>query len=187
MRDERGYVALPACLQRRFARTLGMRAGIASIVVVAALAALPTASTAQLAGGEKGCSTKAQHRRGSFRAKLHVIRDGHKPRTWRRIFERDRRIRAWDALWPIKVTASKGGRGISGGKVYYQFLFSGRIVACRTVKPPYKPRFHNGTFRDRIEWPERSIGLPLTFRVVVTTKYGVRNLDYKVVVQKRKK
>jgi hypothetical protein len=164
-----------------------MRAGIASIIAVAVLIALPTASTAQFAGSEKGCTQKVQHRRGSFSAKLHVIRDGHKPRTWRRIFERDRRIRAWDALWPIKVTARKGSRKISGGKVFYQFLFSGRVVACRTVKAPYKPRFHNGVFRDRIEWPERSIGLPLTFRVVVRTKYGVRNLDYKVVVQKRKK
>lgn len=152
-----------------------------------ALVALPNVSTAQFAGSERGCTRKVQAKRGRFSAKLHVIRDGHRPRTWRRIFDRDRRIRAWDALWPIKVTARKGSRRISGGKVFYQFLFSGRVVACRTVKAPYRPRLRNGVFRDRIEWPERSIGLPLTFRVVIETKYGVRNLDYAVVVQKRKR
>jgi hypothetical protein len=164
-----------------------MRGGIASIAVVAGLAALPTASTAQLAGGESGCSTKAQRAHGSFRATFRPRWDGHKPHHWRHIFERDRQIKAWDAVWPIKVTASRGGRAISGGHVYYQFLFSGRVVACRTVKKPYRPRLRNGVFRDRIEFPERSVGVPLTFRVVLRTKYGLKNLDYRVTVQKRKR
>jgi hypothetical protein len=42
-------------------------------------------------------------------------------------------------------------------------------------------------FRDRIEFPERSVGIPLTFRVVVRTKYGLKNVNYKVTVQRRKK
>lgn len=156
--------------------------GAASIGAVLALAALPNISPAQVAGGEKGCSTKAQRAHGSFSAKLRPKWDGHKPRHWRRIFERDRGIRAYDAIWPITVTARRNGKPISG-KIYYQFLSFGRIVACRTVKKPYHPRF-TGTFHDRIEFPKRAIGLPLTFRVVLRTKYGLKNLDYKVTVQK---
>ena len=39
----------------------------------------------------------------------------------------------------------------------------------------------------RIEFPERSVGIPLTFRVVVRTKYGLKNVDYGVTVQPRTK
>ena len=161
-----------------------MRAGIAFVLTVAALAFVPSASTGQVAGGEKGCSTKPQRAHGNFTAKLRPKWDGHKPHHWRKIYDRDRKKRAWDAIWPIKVTVRRNGRGIAG-RVYYQFVFSGRVVACRTVKKPYKPRFRNGVFRDRIEFPERSVGIPLTFRVVVRTKYGVKNADYGVNVQPR--
>jgi hypothetical protein len=65
--------------------------------------------------------------------------------------------------------------------VYYQFLFSGQVVACRTVGAPGKPRFR-GTFRDDIIFPKRSAGVPLIFRVVVTTSRGLRNLDYSVKI-----
>src|SRR4051794_38316942 len=163
-----------------------MRAGVVSILILAALALAPTASTGQVAGGEKGCSTKHQRAHGDFTARLRPKWDGHKPHHWRKIFERDRRIRAWDAIWPIKVAVRRHGRGISG-RVYYQLVAFGKIVACRTVKKPYRPRFRNGVFRDRIEFPERSVGVPLTFRVVVRTKYGVRNADYAVTVQKRQR
>jgi hypothetical protein len=163
-----------------------MRGGTAVVLTFAALALVPAGSPGQVAGGEKGCSTKAQRAHGNFSAKLKPKWDGHKPRHWRRIFERDRRKRAWDAIWPIKVTVRRNGRAISG-RVYYQFVAFGRVVACRTVKKPYKPRFSNGVFRDRIEFPERSVGIPLTFRVVVRTKYGLKNVNYKVTVQRRKK
>ena len=163
-----------------------LRSLILTLLGGAALAALPAATTtAQVAGAVKGCSTKAQKAHGSFHAALHVRWDGHKPHHWVHAYNRDERKKTWFAKWPIKVTASHSGHGISGGKVYYQFLSFGRIVACRTVLPPYKPRFSSGTFRDEIQWPERSVGLPLTFRVVLFTKYGVKNLDYAVVVQKR--
>jgi hypothetical protein len=160
---------------------------LAAAAAVAALAVLPVGAGAQLAGGRPGCSLKAQKNRGNLRAALHVKWDGHHPHHWRRIRDRDRRIRAWDAIWPITVTARHNGRGITGGKMYYQFIFSGRIVACRTVLKPYSPHFRRGVARDRIEWPERAINVPLTFRVVVKTKYGTRNLNYKVRVRPRKK
>jgi hypothetical protein len=163
------------------------RSLLLSILGTAVLAALPAPTTAQVAGGVPGCSTKQQRAHGDFSAKLHVKWDGHKPHHWVFGYNRDEKKKTWFANWPIRVTASRGGHGISGGKVYYQFLSFGRIVACRTVLPPAHPRFHKGTMRDWIQWPERAIGLPLTFRVVVFTKYGVKNLDYAVVVQPRKK
>jgi hypothetical protein len=164
------------------------RSLILSTMGAVALAALPAATApAQVAGSVPGCTQKPQRAHGNFKATLHVRWDGHKPHHWVHAYNRDEKKVTWFAKWPIKVTASRNGRGISGGKVYYQFLSFGRIVACRTVLKPYVPRFHSGTFRDEIQWPERSIGLPLTFRVVVFTKYGVKNLNYTVTVQKRKK
>lgn len=152
---------------------------------MAAAGLTPAATTtAQVAGSVPGCSTKAQRAHGSFHAALRA--PTHKPSHWVKAYDLDQKKRMWVVNWPIKVTASHNGKGIDGGKVYYQFLSFGRIVACRTVLKPAVPRFRHGTFRDTIQWPERSIGLPLTFRVVVFTKYGVKNLNYAVTVQKRK-
>ncbi|TMK38900.1 MAG: hypothetical protein E6G56_13125 [Actinobacteria bacterium] len=80
--------------------------------------------------------------------------------------------------WPITIYArTRGGRPLRG-KVTYQFLFGGAIVARRGHH-----RF-TGSFHDRLDWPSRSVGLPLTFRAVVSTPLGQRNLDYPVVVQR---
>jgi hypothetical protein len=156
-----------------------------SLVILAAALVPAGTTTAQTAGGVKGCSTKPQKAHGSFHAVLHVRWDGHKPHHWVHAYNRDEKKVTWFAKWPIRVTASRNGRGISGGHVYYQILSGRQVVACRTVLKPAVPRFRNGTFRDEIQFPERSVLIPLTFRVVVKTKYGVKNLDYKVTVQKR--
>jgi hypothetical protein len=140
-------------------------------------------SSGQLPRSSHNCSKKRFKGNGHFTARLHA--PGHQPSNWKYIFNRDERKQAWTAVWPITVRASHRGHRISGGKVTYQFLFSGQIVACRTVLPPYKPYFRRGLFRDRIEWPEQSVGYPLTFRVVVRTRWGTRNLDYRVQVQPR--
>ena len=121
---------------------------------------------------------------GSFRASLHT--PGHTAGNWKYTYTWDIKKKSWVALWPIRITASKNGHAISGGHVFYQFIFSGRVVACRTVIGPYKPYFRSGVMRDVIQWPERSVGIPLTFRAVVRTRYGVRNLDYTVRVKSRR-
>jgi hypothetical protein len=139
-------------------------------------------SSGQLPRSAHGCSKKRQRGGGNFTARLHA--PGHRPSNWKYIYNRDMRKRAWTAVWPISITVRHRGRRIAG-RVFYQFLFSGQIVACRTVLAPYRPRFRNGRFRDRIEWPEQSIGYPLVFRAVVRTRYGTRNLDYRVQVQPR--
>ena len=154
-------------------------------MIVIALAWVPTTSTGQTAGGQKGCTTKPQHAHGSFSVSLRPKWDGHHPHHWRKIYDREVKHRAWDAIWPIRLTVRRHGHGLSG-RIYYQFLAFGRVVACRTVKKPARPRFSGGVFRDSIEFPEKSVGVPLTFRVVVRTKYGLKNVDYKVTVQPRK-
>jgi hypothetical protein len=167
-----------------------MRAGISRqgmwlalvVALVAALAAAPAGG--QLPTSTNGCTKKPYRARGSVRATLHA--PGHQPGNWKYIYDRDQKKKAWAALWPIRITASHAGHPISGGKVTYQFLFNGRIVACRPVAAPYSPHFRRGVMRDRIEWPERSIGIPLTFRAVVITRYGVKNLDYSVKVRPRR-
>ena len=83
--------------------------------------------------------------------------------------------------WPITITARNGSRRVCG-KVRYAFLFRGRAVGHRN--PGVGSRFC-GHFKDpAIIWPRRAIGIPLTFRAVVDTRLGQRNLDYSVRVQR---
>jgi len=166
-----------------------MRAGgwslrATSVAAIAALGVWAAPGGADLPTSANGCSKKVTHPHGRFSATLHA--PGHKPSNWKRIYDRDQKKRAWAALWFIRINASHAGTPITGGHVTYQFLFRGQVVACRTVLAPYKPRFSRGVMRDRIEWPERSVGIPLTFRAIVTTRYGLKNLDYSVVVQPRR-
>jgi hypothetical protein len=82
------------------------------------------------------------------------------------------------APWPITIRAyDPGGRPLRA-EVRYRFLFGGTVVARRSH---YRFR---GTFHDTLRWPARSAGLPLTFRAVVTTPLGKRNLDYRVRVRR---
>lgn len=81
------------------------------------------------------------------------------------------------APWPITIRAyGPDGRPLAA-EVRYQYLFGGAVVARRSH---YRFR---GTFHDTFHWPARAIGVPLTFRAVVTTPLGTKNLDYDVQVQ----
>ncbi|QEC49809.1 hypothetical protein FSW04_21040 [Baekduia soli] len=82
-------------------------------------------------------------------------------------------------LWPITVTArSRRGTPLSG-RIGYEYLFEGQVVARRS-----NYAFHHGRFHDTIVWPARSAGIHLTFRVVVRTRLGVVRLPYAVVVRR---
>ena len=91
------------------------------------------------------------------------------------------------AHWPIRVTTSLGKVRTSAR---YEFVFRGRVVAKRHINPksdaPGKKLFHfRGSFRDpTVTWPRKSAGIPLTFRVVLRNKCGMKRLNYSVVVQK---
>jgi hypothetical protein len=62
--------------------------------------------------------------------------------------------------------------------VRYQFLFAGRPVASRSH---YRFR---GTFHDTLTWPASAVGIPITFRAIVRTPLGTKNLDYAVQVRR---
>jgi hypothetical protein len=81
--------------------------------------------------------------------------------------------------WAITITAFNGSKRVCG-HVRYAFLFRGRVVAHRNAGVGGN---FCGHFKDPdIIWPKRAIGIPLTFRAVVDTKLGQRNLDYSVQV-----
>lgn len=80
--------------------------------------------------------------------------------------------------WPIAIVARwPSGRPLRA-EVRYEYLFGGAVVARRSH---YRFR---GTFHDVIRWPARAAGIPLTFRAIVTTPLGSRNLDYDVKVRR---
>lgn len=83
------------------------------------------------------------------------------------------------AAWPITVTARTAAGRPLRATVSYAYLYGGAVVARRSH---YRFR---GVFHDTIRWPERSVGFPLTFRAVVRTASGARNLDYEVEVRPR--
>ncbi len=83
--------------------------------------------------------------------------------------------------FPITITLTKGGLPIAG-HVSYEFLFQGQVVSRQQVElesPNFVGRFH-----DTLTWPANSVGYPLTLRIVITTPYGVKNVDYPVLVQR---
>jgi hypothetical protein len=82
------------------------------------------------------------------------------------------------ARWPLTIRAfGPDGRPLRA-EVRYQYLFAGQVVARRSH---YRFR---GVFHDVITWPARSLAVPLTFRAVVTTSFGTRDLDYPVRVRR---
>lgn len=100
-----------------------------------------------------------------------------------------------NALWRITVTAkSRSGKPLRATAAY-QFLLHGQVVARAYPSPNADPRSacakagncrhspwtFRGRFSDTLTWPARSVGIALTFRVVVKVKgVGTVNLDYPV-------
>jgi hypothetical protein len=65
-------------------------------------------------------------------------------------------------FWPITVTAtSPTGRPVEG-TVSYAYLFGSAVVARRPGGA-----MHGGVFHDRMEFPARAVGYPLTVEVIV--------------------
>lgn len=79
--------------------------------------------------------------------------------------------------WNITVTASRNGAALTGS-VKYQFVFGGAVVGN---EPGGK--FKHGVYHDHLVFPTRSVGISLTLRVVVTTKYGTVDLPWAVKVR----
>jgi hypothetical protein len=96
-------------------------------------------------------------------------------------------------LWYITVSARSNSGKPLRATAYYEYYYSGQKVATRNPSPwdpkdesgGPRPYSFKGSYRDGILWPKRSVGIPLTFRVIVKVKgVGTRKLDWKVVVHK---
>jgi hypothetical protein len=94
-----------------------------------------------------------------------------------------------DRNWVITVTArTRSGRALRA-TAFYEFLFNGQVVSTQYPDPhgpPHQsPWTFTGSFSDAVVWPRRSVGVPLTFRVVVRARgLGTVNLDYRVRVRR---
>jgi hypothetical protein len=84
--------------------------------------------------------------------------------------------------WPITVTLTWQGKP-ARGHISYEFLLGGQVVSRQQVGG--EPATFTGTFHDDILWPDSAVGYTLTFRVVVTSPHGTKNLDYPVRVRRR--
>lgn len=71
-------------------------------------------------------------------------------------------------FWPITVHAHTASGAPASGTVSYAFLFGGAVVAQR-------PGGHmrGGVFHDRLEFPAKAVGYPLTVQTTVRSAGGV--------------
>lgn len=81
-------------------------------------------------------------------------------------------------LWPITVTASSTSEAPVNATVSYQFLFGGAVVASRRGG-----HMHDGVFHDRLLFPARASGIPLTLRVNVTGAGQTGSVERAVTVR----
>jgi hypothetical protein len=96
--------------------------------------------------------------------------------------------------WPIKVHAERHGSGKPiHAAALYKFIFHGSVVATSYPSPNsppcqggarHRPWHFFGTYRDRLCFPQRAIGVPLTLRVVVRAgRLGTKHRDHDIVVR----
>ena len=80
--------------------------------------------------------------------------------------------------WKITVDVSRGTTKLSGS-VRYEFLFGGVVVSRQAGH-----RFTNGVYSDGLVFPTSAVGMKLTLRTIVKTKYGTVTLPWTVMTQK---
>ena len=77
--------------------------------------------------------------------------------------------------WPIKLGVTRGSRKLSG-RVSYEYLFNGSVLAEQNGH-----RFTDGVYTDRLVFPAKSVGQPLTLRFLVAVpRYGTQTLDWAI-------
>jgi hypothetical protein len=97
--------------------------------------------------------------------------------------------------WPINVGAHRHSDGSPiHAAALYKFLFRGEVVATAYPTPHRSacggeprqghPYHFYGHFRDRLCFPDRAVGIPLTLRVVVRAgPLGSKHRDHDVLVR----
>jgi hypothetical protein len=94
--------------------------------------------------------------------------------------------------WHITVGARTGSGKKLHATAWYQFVFNGQVVSTQYPDPKTHevgrrktPWPFYGSYSDDLIFPARSVGIPLTVRVVVKVKgRGTQHRDRKVRVRK---
>jgi hypothetical protein len=88
--------------------------------------------------------------------------------------------------WAVKIVAKTARGHKLRGTVQYIFMSQGQEVARAGCHPgKTTPCAFKGTYKDVVRWPVKSVGIRLTFRAVVKTKLGTKNLDWWVQVRRK--
>jgi hypothetical protein len=97
--------------------------------------------------------------------------------------------------WPVSIGAHRHSNGSPiHAAALYKFLFRGEVVATAYPSPHTSacggeprnghPYHFFGAFRDRLCFPDRAVGIPLTLRVVVRAgPLGTKHKDHDVIVR----
>lgn len=80
--------------------------------------------------------------------------------------------------WKITVDVTRGRAKLSGS-VKYQFVFDGAVVGRQ---PGHS--FTGGVYHDGLVFPASAVGMKLTLRTIVKTKYGTVTLPWTVMTKK---
>jgi hypothetical protein len=124
-----------------------------------------TSSAGSAASGGTGqtTATEVTGSSGGLRATLHA--PNHTPKA--------------GTFWHYSVRASDSSGKAVVGTVETEFAFGGQVVGREA--PPTHP-LTRGRLNDKVTFPARAVGVPLTFRVVVHTHLGSITLDWPVKV-----
>jgi hypothetical protein len=83
--------------------------------------------------------------------------------------------------WFYTVTASDAAGHPLAGTVLTEFDVAGQVEGRES---PPTHRLKNGRLKDVIQFPARSVGIPLTLQTVVRTQLGTATLDWPVTVKR---
>jgi hypothetical protein len=83
--------------------------------------------------------------------------------------------------WNYTIIVTNAAGQPLTGTADIEFAFGGQVVGHAT---PATVKVTNGHWHDNLQFPAQSIGIPLTFRVVVHTAPGSITLDWPVTVSR---
>jgi hypothetical protein len=138
-------------------------AGAGSATSATSATTSSSAGSAAAGGTTQATGSEVTGSSGGLRATLHA--PDHTPKA--------------GVFWHYSVRASSSSGKPVSGTVETQFAFGGQVVGRES--PPSHPLTH-GRLNDKVTFPARAVGVPLTFRVVVHTHLGTITLDWPVKV-----
>jgi hypothetical protein len=142
-------------------RARGLGAAVAAVVLFGAAANAQATTTTVNCKNKAGTSCSGHA--GALDAS--IIPSTHSPKI--------------KANWPLKVTATLGGKPVHDASAEYEFLYAGTVVS--TQYPHYNKHFtFSDSFSDELVFPPLSRGQPLTLGVVVHAGSDSVQLDWAI-------